>query len=72
MKYAIRYRYPGTENGTPVGVVFALDAGDIAPGVWSYAKDPREATLFDTAEDAERTLAQHHYWPEAQVVEVAP
>jgi hypothetical protein len=69
-RYVIRYRYPGTANGSPVGIVYALDIAHLSGrGAWSYVKDPREATMFDSEEAAERVIDGKH-WPEARVEEL--
>lgn len=68
--FVIRYRYPGTVNGRPVGYVYALNCSYLSPGVWSYAKDPEDASMWHTREEAEAELAGHRWWPEAAVVEV--
>lgn len=69
--WVIRYRYPGTTNGQPVGLVYAVECTGPAftPGTWSYAKAPEDATRFDTREDAE-TVARTKHWPEATAVEL--
>jgi hypothetical protein len=69
-KFVIRYRYPGTLNHRPVGVVYAEDISYISPGSWSYSKDPQEATKFDSEEDAERAMRNKN-WPEATVVRLS-
>jgi hypothetical protein len=73
MKYAIRYRYPGSDRGVPVGIVYALRVRDVIPGyprdVWSYSTDPKSATRFSSRDEAEQEAA-HHNWPESAVVEV--
>ena len=67
--YVIRYRYPGTTNGVPVGDVYALDVGTLSPGSWSYTKDPLTATAFPNDEDARAEVARHS-WPDATVEKV--
>jgi hypothetical protein len=71
-KYAIRYRSRGTIRGNPVGFVYAENIEHLSgPGAWSSVRDPRDATLFDTREDAERAIASVRYgWDFASVVEV--
>jgi hypothetical protein len=62
--WAIRYRYPGTVNGRPVGKVYVVDIGHRS---WSYTYDIEEATTFATRAEAE-AVARRHYWPEAKAV----
>jgi hypothetical protein len=71
VRYAIEYEYPGTEGGQPVGRVFAVRLEDSIPGYprnigWSYVRDPREATLFPSASDAE-AIASTKRWPKWKV-----
>jgi len=68
VSYVVRFRYPGTTSGAPVGLVYALDIGHLWPGTWSYVKDPAGATHFDTLEDAERVSRRRYPWHEATVV----
>jgi len=65
-KYVIRYRYPGTVNNAPVGLVY-VRAG-FGKGVWSYSKQPDKATQFNSREEAECTTWGKQ-WPEAEVLE---
>jgi hypothetical protein len=68
-RYVIRYEYPGTVNGQPVGTVYALDISDLSPGSWSYSKKPESATLFDSYEQAQK-VREKHRWNYSAVVEV--
>jgi hypothetical protein len=72
--FVIRYRYPGSAGGTPVGLVYAQEQRALGPSVWSYTKDPGKATAFGTAEEAEATIAPRRRrgsWPEATVIALA-
>lgn len=68
--WAIKYRYRGTTNGKPVGIVYALNCHDISPRVWSYTKEPHTATQFPTQESAQSEIARHQ-WAEAIAVKVS-
>jgi hypothetical protein len=69
MTWVIRYHSRSTVNGEPVGIVYALDIGHLAPGAWSYKKEPAEATQFDSRHEAESIIQQIGHWPEAEAVE---
>lgn len=58
-EYLIRYRYPGTTNGKPVGDVYvqAISAS-ISPGSFSYCKEPEHATRWPDQDAAELELAR--------------
>ena len=71
-KHVIRYRYPGTVNDQPVGLVYAQDVSHICgKGAWSYTKDPQQATHFDSREAAECERDRHYLmWREGEVLEL--
>lgn len=68
--FVIEYEYPGTTNGRPVGKVYARslrnDIPDYPEDVWSYVKNPADATVFSTRAEAEREVQRRH-WPRARV-----
>ena len=66
-RWVIRYRYPGTVSGRPVGWVYALHLPEIGPGVWSYTTERDAATTFDSEAEAER-VGHHMWWPNATAV----
>jgi hypothetical protein len=77
--FVIRYESRATENGQPVGTVFAQRVADSIPGypadidAWSHTKTAAEClTRFATAEAAWAEIGRrrHGIWPEATVVEV--
>lgn len=68
-RYVIRYEYPGTVNGEPVGTIYARECGWVSPGSWSYRRDPHEATQFPTLEEALHVMRDKS-WPLAEVVEI--
>lgn len=65
MPYVIRYRYPGTVQGDPVGVVYAVKCS-WGRDVWSYEKHPAHAEWFPTEAEAEAERVKHS-WPESAV-----
>lgn len=65
--WAIRYRYPGTVNGQPVGMVYAVSVTHLAPLAWSYTRDIDTATTFASRAEAE-AVARGKWWPEARAV----
>ena len=68
--WIIRYTYPGTvgtgTSARPVGDVYVL-AVDREDNIWSYTRNPREATGFRTQREAHEEARSHH-WPGARVV----
>lgn len=73
MQVLIRYTYPGTTNGRPVGEVYALRLPESLVGRrggFSYAKDPAQATAFTPSEAAAliREHGERSVWPGAQAV----
>lgn len=71
LRYAIEYEYPGTVGGGPVGRVFAqrIDHITRVADTWSYTRVAKDATLFDT-EDEARRVASVHSWPAVKFVGV--
>lgn len=67
MSYLIRYDYPGTTNGQPVGAVYVERIPWAGEGVYSYTRDPQEATVWDTAEAAEAEARGKH-WPDRMIL----
>jgi hypothetical protein len=70
LPWIIRYEYPGTVGtgsaARPVGEVY-VRAVDREEDIWSYTRDPRDATGFTSSEAA--ALARTHHWPRARVVQ---
>ncbi len=66
--FVIEYDSDSTVNGSPVGTVFVLHCPRIAPDVYSYTKDPRQATQYPTRQAAE-AVALGKAWPKARVLE---
>jgi hypothetical protein len=72
MAVLIRYQPDIRINGQPHGPVYAVDMGDVYPGVpmrcaFAGAKNPAEATRFAPSE-AQRLIACHPF-SEAAIVE---
>lgn len=72
MAVLIRYQPDIRINGQPHGPVYAVDLGDLHPGVhmrtaFTGTPDPAAATPFTRAEA--ETLVACHPWREAVIVE---
>lgn len=71
MTCVIRYTYPGTVNDQPVGDVYVKRVADTIPGyppdVFSYTKDPAEATQWPSVDHAVDELMRRH-WNNAKAV----
>lgn len=67
-QFLIRYHSASTVNGEPVGIVY-VQGVEWSEKVYSYTKDPEEATQFSERE-AELLIGRAR-WPEARIVGVA-
>lgn len=67
--YLIRYDYPGTINGKPVGRVYLTGPLFGGSGIFSHTYDPSDPTVarFPTVAHASREISRG-YWPNASVI----
>lgn len=69
-KYVVRYTYPGTAGGKPVGVVYVQALRDSIPDypddVFTYTKELAGATRWEY-EDAVEAIRMKH-WPDGALV----
>lgn len=70
MTYVIRYRSGGTISGKPIGLVY-VEKCEWGTDVFSYTKNPVEATHYTTEAEAEAVVRARHWWPEAIAVPLA-
>jgi hypothetical protein len=64
----IRYESRSVTNGKPVGSVYVARV-PWGTGIYSYTKDPAEATRWDSVGIAEQIIRQHT-WQEARAIPV--
>lgn len=69
-KYVIRYTYPGTTSGKPVGQVYVQAVRERIPGfpmeAYSYTKSVDDATKWSYDEGV--VALRTHYWTRAALV----
>ena len=66
--FLIKYTYPGTVNGERVGEVY-VQRFDVGRNIFSYTKDPAEATRWSTEEGA-LLVCMGRAWPGATPVPI--
>lgn len=67
MAYVIRYIYPGTTNGKPVGLVF-ITGPHFGQDIWSHTKKVAEAATWDTFEEAYQELSRRSWRHNSAIV----
>lgn len=74
MSYLIRYTYPGTRNGRPVGDVY-VTGPHFGTDIWSHTYEPSKAARWRTRAEAEAALRDKrwngHVIPEAKATVLA-
>lgn len=75
--YVIRYDYPGTENGKPVGPIYVVRFWNGEVWCHSYTRNPGGATHYTEAEARDTLAGQTRHmdhpphWPNATIVRLA-